>query len=295
MKRRYAPGGSDTLERYLVEINRYPILTLEQERELARTSRAALVTANLRFVVKVAYEYRACGFRLADLVQEGNIGLMRAVQKYDPDRGVRLLSYAAWWIRAYIQDYILRSYSLVRLGTTQAQRKLFFSLNRARRELGAGDPGTSPELDAARIASRLGVTPRDVEEMTQRMSGHDVSLDAVAADGTHPHLDDVAGAGVGQDHALSLAQEKLRLEDRIGGALATLDWRERYLIEQRVMSDRPATLQEVGDHFGISRERARQIEVRAKRKLKHELHALACELDLPAAAAPPAHERRAIA
>src|SRR5512133_377614 len=156
MQRVAVPSTSSSLELYLAEINRYPLLTVDEEQRLAREfrkdgdTRAAhrLVTANLRFVVKVAYEYRSYGFRMADLVQEGNIGLMKAVQKFDPDKGIRLISYAVWWIRAYIQNYILKSWSLVKLGTTQAQRKLFFSLARTRRELEKFD-GISGDVQKA--------------------------------------------------------------------------------------------------------------------------------------------------
>ncbi len=161
MKRAPYPSTSTSLETYLSEINRFPLLTVDEEQRLAREykqlgeTRAAhrLITANLRFVVKVAYEYRSYGFRMADLIQEGNIGLMKAVQKFDADKGIRLISYAVWWIRAYIQNYILRSWSLVKLGTTQAQRKLFFSLARTKRELEKLNGAGAPKPDAAEIAT----------------------------------------------------------------------------------------------------------------------------------------------
>src|SRR5512145_1964665 len=196
---------ASSLEIYLSEINRFPLL-MEEEQRLARRfcadgdTRSAhrLVTANLRFVVKVAYEYRSYGFRMADLIQEGNIGLMKAVQKFDPDKGIRLISYAVWWIRAYIQNYILKSWSLVKLGTTQAQRKLFFSLARTRRELdktsvehGADSDGR----DANKVAKKLRVKASEVREMELRLEGRDLSLDAPMSDdaGTS-HLDFVVGA-----------------------------------------------------------------------------------------------------
>src|SRR5918911_1327449 len=177
MKKESLPSTASSLELYLSEINQFPLLTVEEEQNLARLyrrkgdTRAAhrLVTANLRFVVKVAYEYRSYGFKMADLIQEGNIGLMKAVQKFDPDKGIRLISYAVWWIRAYIQNYILKSWSLVKLGTTQAQRKLFFSLARTRRELeklnGTAD---GPLGNVDEIARRLHVKPSEVREMEQR-------------------------------------------------------------------------------------------------------------------------------
>jgi len=293
MKRETAAGTPSSLDLYLSEINRFALLTAEEEQELARSYRAKgdtrcahrLVTANLRFVVKVSYEYRSYGFKMGDLIQEGNIGLMKAVQKFDPDKGIRLISYAVWWIRAYIQNYILRSWSLVKLGTTQAQRKLFFSLARTRRELGrmGGDDGSrSDSADSSKIASKLNVKTGEVEEMTQRMEGRDLSLDAPLGDeGGYSHVDFVTGAAPTQDSALSTAQESVLVQGRVGEALAQLDPRERFIIEQRVMSERPMTLKDLGEHFGFSRERARQLEIRAKDKLKLVLQALAMEIDWP--------------
>ena len=293
MKKQSLTGGSSSIDLYLSEINQFPLLSVDEEQNLARVyrskgdTRAAhrLITANLRFVVKVAYEYRSYGFRMADLIQEGNIGLMKAVQKFDPDKGIRLISYAVWWIRAYIQNYILKSWSLVKLGTTQAQRKLFFSLARTKRELdklSAEHGFDSDGEDTAKIAKKLKVKPGEVEEMTQRMEGRDLSLDApMGDDGSYSHVDFVIGEGPAQDHELSSAEEQTLLRERIGEALARLDLRERFIIEQRVMNDRPATLKELGEHFGFSRERARQLEIRAKEKLKLELRALAIEIDWP--------------
>src|SRR5512144_3133598 len=180
MKRASISSTATSLELYLSEINRFPLLSVDEEQRLARTyaatgdTRAAhrLVTANLRFVVKVAYEYRSYGFKVSDLIQEGNIGLMKAVQKFDPDKGIRLISYAVWWIRAYIQNYILKSWSLVKLGTTQAQRKLFFSLARTKRELdkmSAEHGFDSDGEDASKIAKKLRVKPGEVREMELRM------------------------------------------------------------------------------------------------------------------------------
>src|SRR5919197_2550845 len=179
MKKETLPNTASSLELYLSEINQFPLLTVEEEQDLARLyrrkgdTRAAhrLVTANLRFVVKVAYEYRSYGFKMADLIQEGNIGLMKAVQKFDPDKGIRLISYAVWWIRAYIQNYILKSWSLVTLGTTPAQRKLFFSLARTKRELdklSAEHGFESDGEDTSKIAKNMKVKPAEVEDTTQR-------------------------------------------------------------------------------------------------------------------------------
>ncbi len=293
MKRSFTGTTSGSLELYLAEINRFPLLSVDEEQQLARRfrdegdTRAAhrLVTANLRFVVKVSYEYRSYGFRMADLIQEGNIGLMKAVQKFDPDKGIRLISYAVWWIRAYIQNFILKSWSLVKLGTTQAQRKLFFSLARTKRELDkqSVEQGVDSDgHDALKVAHKLRVKPAEVLEMEQRMDGRDLSLDApLGEDGSHSHVDFVAAADPAQDEELSGAQEQRMLSGRVVEALGHLDLRERYIIEQRVMSDRPLTLKELGEHFGFSRERARQLEIRAKEKLRQELHALALEIDWP--------------
>ncbi len=289
------PSASSSFDLYLSEIRQLPLLKMEEEQSLARIYREKgdariahrLVTANLRFVVKIAYEYRSYGFKMADLVQEGNLGLMRAVQKFDPDKGIRLISYAVWWIRAYIQNHILKSYSLVRLGTTQAQRKLFFSLARTKRDLdrmSAEHGCDSDGEDSSKIAKKLNVKPREVEEMTQRMLGRDLSLDApVGDDGGSTHGDFLHAVGLSQDQELSASQEKSRVQGRIVEALARLDQRERYIIEQRVMSDDAPTLQELGAHFGVSRERARQLEIRATEKLKRELHELAVEMDWPTA------------
>jgi len=293
MQRVAVPSTSSSLELYLAEINRYPLLTVDEEQRLARefrqdgNTRAAhrLVTANLRFVVKVAYEYRSYGFRMADLIQEGNIGLMKAVQKFDPDKGIRLISYAVWWIRAYIQNYILKSWSLVKLGTTQAQRKLFFSLARTKRELDklSSEHGADSDgRDTSKIAKKLRVKPAEVEEMEQRMDGRDLSLDApLGDDGGYSHIDFVADRAAAQDEELSGAEEQVMVASKVTAALSRLDQRERYIIEQRIMSERPLTLKELGEHFGFSRERARQLEIRAKEKLKQELVALATEIDWP--------------
>ena len=298
MKRQTIPSKASSLEVYLSEINRFPLLTVDEEQRLARIyrtesdTRAAhqLVTANLRFVVKVAYEYRSYGFKMADLIQEGNIGLMKAVQKFDPDKGIRLISYAVWWIRAYIQNYILKSWSLVKLGTTQAQRKLFFSLARTKRELdkASAEHGfDSDATDANKVAKKLRVKPAEVREMEQRMEGRDLSLDApMGEDGSTTHVDFVVGEAASQVEELSDAEEQRMVQGRVGEALAHLDQRERYIIQMRVMSDRPMTLKELGDHFGFSRERARQLEIRAKEKLKQELGALCAEIEWPTDGAP---------
>src|SRR5712692_9959050 len=278
-----APGS---LSLYLSEISKYPLLSVKEEQKLARqflrkNLRAAhkLVTSNLRFVVKVAYEYRSYGIKMSDLIQEGNIGLMRAVQKFDPTREIRLISYAVWWIRAYIQNYILKSWSLVKLGTTQAQRKLFFSLARTRRELERYSPGETAVTNVDEIARRLRVKPAEVREMEQRMAGRDFSLDApIGNEGGSPHLDLVASPNAAQDDEFADKEEAGIIKSKVQVTLQRLDPRERFIIEQRVMNDRQLTLKELGEHFGFSRERARQLEIRAKDKLKEELAQLAEEV-----------------
>lgn len=285
--------SSSSIAMYLSEISQFPLLSQEKEQALARRFqnqhdlRAAhsLVTSNLRFVVKVAYEYRSYSIRMADLIQEGNIGLMKAVQKFDPEKGIRLISYAVWWIRAYIQNYILKSWSLVKLGTTQAQRKLFFSLARTKREIEKLSGTEENFSDTRKIAKKLRVKPTEVAEMELRMEGRDLSLDApMGDDGSSCHVDFVACPSAGQDEELGDRQESELVASQVEVALSRLDRRERFIIEKRVMSDQPMTLKELGRHFGFSRERARQLEIRAKEKLKQDLATLVSENTEPASA-----------
>ncbi len=223
---------------------------------------------------------------MADLIQEGNIGLMKAVQKFDPNKQIRLISYAVWWIRAYIQNYILKSWSLVKLGTTQAQRKLFFSLARTRRELEKLKAGEAPLVQVEEIARRLRVKPAEVREMEQRMGGRDLSLDApVGDDGGNAHVDLVPSPSVSQDIELADKEEAGIINSRVQVALCRLDPRERFIIERRVMNERPMTLKKLGQHFGFSRERARQLEIRAKDKLKEELSELVAQVQPKSVAA----------
>ncbi len=283
-------SSNGSLAMYLAEINKYPLLTVDEEQRLARLflkgadldAAHKLVTSNLRFVVKVSYEYRSYGIKMADLIQEGNIGLMKAVQKFDPDKGIRLISYAVWWIRAFIQNYILKSWSLVKLGTTQAQRKLFFSLARTRRELEKIDSapnGAHTGTNEMAIAKKLRVKPAEVLEMQQRMEGRDLSLDApMGDDGGSSHVDFVADGAEMPDVEIAENEERHIVQERVLEALGRLDPRERYIIEQRIMQDKPMTLKELGEHFGFSRERARQLEIRAKAKLEAELGELMEEL-----------------
>jgi RNA polymerase sigma-32 factor len=267
------PAVTGTLDRYMAEISRFSILTADEEFRLAVSLKKdndmeaaeKLVVSNLRFVVKIAHEYRSYGLKLADLVQEGNIGLMHAVKKFDPYKGYRLISYAVWWIRAYIQNYIIKSWSLVKIGTTQAQRKLFFKLSQARKRL-EGLSEKRPEF--AEIAETLGVRPDEIAEMELRMSSRDLSLDAsVGEDGESTHMDYLTYDGENQEAALIRKEEMELVQQNIAGALTGLNEKEIFIIQNRVMADIPLTLQAIGDRYHITRERARQIEKQALRKL----------------------------
>ena len=281
MERRSSP---DPLRRYLAELKDYETLSPKEERKLARQFRAGnlkagqqLVIANLRFVVKIALEYRSYGMPLADLIQEGNLVLMKAVQKFDPSKKIRLVSYAVWWIRAYVQDYILRNWSLVKIGTTQVQRKLFYSLARTRRYL-ENQGGEPEQCGPEKIARALNVSTEAVEEMQQRMKGGDVPLEEqVGRDGEGdgvPPAHFLSSPEMPQDQEYANEEEARMIRQYVRSAVSHLDCRERYIIEQRAMADRPITLTRLGEFFGFSRERARQIEVRAKKKLRNQLEQL---------------------
>jgi RNA polymerase sigma-32 factor len=266
------PVVSDSMNLYLAEIRRFPVLTAEEEYRLAvkfyeeKDLEAAhsLITSNLRFVVKIAGEYRAYGMKMIDLIQEGNVGLMMAVRKFNPYKGFRLISYAVWWIRAYIQNYIISAWSLLKIGTTQAQRKLFFKLNQAknaiRNMIGDDDvPAASHSLD---------VKESEFVEMEQRLRG-DYSLDSEIASGEgYTLLEGLADDRLNQEEVLAEHQEAALLQKEISRALTRLNEKERYVIEHRVSADEPMTLQEIADHFSISRERVRQIEEGALKKMK---------------------------
>jgi len=266
------PIVADSLTLYLAEIRKFPLLDAEEEQKLAislyedKNLDAAhiLVTSNLRFVVKICAEYRAYGMKILDLIQEGNIGLMMAVRKFNPYKGVRLISYAVWWIRAYIQNFIISNWSLLKIGTTQAQKKLFFKLNQAKNAIRSVLGHDSLE-DAALT---LDVKESEVSEMEQRMRG-EYSLDAelVAGEG-FTMLDGLADDRQNQEELAVEYQEAALLQKEIGKAMEKLNEKERYIIEQRVAAEDPLTLQEIADHFAISRERVRQIEEGARKKLK---------------------------
>jgi RNA polymerase sigma-32 factor len=280
------PAVTGTLDIYVAEINRFSILTAAEEFRLAvrlkkyndMEAAEKLVVSNLRFVVKIAHEYRNYGIKLADLVQEGNIGLMHAVKKFDPYRGYRLISYAVWWIRAYIQNYIIKSWSLVKIGTTQAQRKLFFKLSQARKKL---ESLSEKRAEFAEIAESLGVRPEEIAEMDVRMSGRDLSLDAsVGEDGDSTYMDYLTYGGEDQETALIRKEEMALVQHNIAGALAGLNEKESFIIRNRVMADSPLTLQAIGDRYHITRERARQIEKQALRKMALAIPYLGTETKL---------------
>lgn len=268
-------GRYDPFAAYLAEIQRHPLLTPEEEHALAvkyvQTQdpryAARLVTANLRLVVKIAYEYRRAYRNIMDLIQEGNIGLLQAVKRYDPYRGVKLSSYAAWWIRAYILRFILNNWRLVKLGTTQTQRKLFFNLNKARQKLLA--QGIDPT--AEELARRLDVMESEVTEMERRLSGSDVSLDAPVGDGDGRPLSRVELLPAliePPDDTLSNQELGTMLRQRLEEFSKTLQGKEAIIFRERLMADEPVTLQEIGDRFGISRERVRQLEKRLQDRLR---------------------------
>jgi RNA polymerase sigma-32 factor len=268
------PAITGTLEMYIAEINRIPLISADEEFRLAVNLKKhkdvkdaeKLVISNLRFVVKIAYEYKHYNLKLIDLIQEGNIGLMHAVKKFDPYKGYRLISYAVWWIRAYIQNYIIRSWSIVKIGTTQAQRKLFFKLKRARKELEIMSE-KHPEL--REIADSLNVKEAEVEEMELRLKNRDVSLNAYLSDEEDTtYLDFLTYQGEDQEAELIRKEEMELVQKNISGAMANLNERETFIVKHRVMSDEPLTLQQVGDRYNITRERARQIEKQALKKLQ---------------------------
>jgi len=275
------PVVADSLRLYMNEIRKFPLLSEAEEYRYAvsffedkdLTAAHNLITSNLRFVVKVAYEFRHYGLKMLDLIQEGNIGLMMAVRKYNPYKGVRLISYAVWWIKAYIQNHIISSWSLLKIGTTQAQRKLFFKLRQAKNALVEsridGD-------DAMSAAHSLHVSEQEFSEMEQRMQG-DFSLNAEipGSDGATA-LESLADERQNQEELLADFQENQNLQQKVANAVSQLNEKERYIIEKRITADDPMTLQEIASHFSISRERVRQIEEGALRKTKQALlHLLA--------------------
>ena len=278
------------LSRYLGEIRRFPMLTAEEETALARrwsdtkdvAAANKLITSHLRLVAKVARAYRGYGLPLEDLIAEGNLGLMRSLARFDPERGFRLSTYALWWIKAGIQEYILRTWSLVKIGTTAAQKKLFFNLRRLKAGLDAVDAGDlSPEL-VSKIARRLAVTEGEVVDMNRRLAGGDRSLNVVVGpDSEDEWMDWIADPADDQETVYAEREEMTARRGRLTQAMGTLTDRERRIVAMRRLMDEPATLEDLSREYGISRERVRQIEVKALEKLRRSMTA-------PATAAVPA-------
>jgi RNA polymerase sigma-32 factor len=278
-----APEGN--LTRYLQEIRKFPMLTAEEENTLSRRWRdhqdldAAhrLVTSHLRLVAKIAMGYRGYGLPLGELISEGNVGMMQAVKRFDPDRGFRLATYAMWWIRAAIQEYILHSWSLVKMGTTAAQKKLFFNLRRLKGQMQAIDDGDLQPEQVAKIAHALAVPEQDVVSMNRRLTAPDHSLNAaVRADGEGEWQDWLVDESESQEEVLAEREELSSRKSLLATALKSLNDRERHILIERRLKENPTTLEDLSQQYNVSRERVRQIEVRAFEKLQKAMqHAVA--------------------
>ena len=278
-------GGEASLNRYLSEIRKFPILTPEQEYMLAKRyaehqdpeAAAQLVTSHLRLVAKIAMGYRGYGLPVSELISEGNIGLMQGVKKFEPDRGFRLATYAMWWIRASIQEFILRSWSLVKMGTTAAQKKLFFNLRRMKNNIEAFEDGDLHPDDVKKIATDLGVSEEDVVSMNRRMAmGGDTSLNVpMREDGEGQWQDWLADTDPLQDERVADEQEKTLRHDMLVEAMDDLNDREKHILAERRLAEEPKTLEELSQVYGVSRERVRQIEVRAFEKLQKAMMRIA--------------------
>ncbi|HEX8640267.1 MAG TPA: RNA polymerase sigma factor RpoH [Allosphingosinicella sp.] len=282
-----ATGGEAGLNRYLTEIKKFPILTPEEEYMLAKRwtehqdtdAAARLVNSHLRLVAKIAMGYRGYGLPLAELISEGNIGLMQGVKKFEPERGFRLATYAMWWIRASIQEFILRSWSLVKMGTTAAQKKLFFNLRRMKNRIEAFEEGDLKPEDVRQIAKDLGVSEEDVVSMNRRMAmGGDTSLNVPLRDDSEGTWQDfLVDSEPLQDERVAEAEESQMRSELLQEAMQALNDRERHILTERRLRDDPKTLEELSQVYDVSRERIRQIEVRAFEKLQKALMNLAGE------------------
>ena len=279
-----APEGN--LSRYLQEIRKFPMLSAEEENSLSRRWRdnedldAAhkLVTSHLRLVAKIAMGYRGYGLPVGELISEGNVGMMQAVKRFDPDRGFRLATYAMWWIRAAIQEYILHSWSLVKMGTTAAQKKLFFNLRRLKGQMQAIDDGDLQPEQVAKIAHALDVPEADVVSMNRRLTAPDHSLNApVRADSEGEWQDWLVDEADTQESVLAEREELTGRKALLNGALKSLNDRERHILIERRLKDNPTTLEDLSQQYDISRERVRQIEVRAFEKLQKAMHTQVAE------------------
>ncbi|OYX06695.1 MAG: RNA polymerase factor sigma-32, partial [Rhizobiales bacterium 32-66-8] len=271
------PSAEGGLSRYLEEIRRFPMLEPQEEYMLAKSWREhgdrdaahRLVTSHLRLVAKIAMGYRGYGLPISEVISEGNVGLMQAVKRFEPEKGFRLATYAMWWIRASIQEYILRSWSLVKMGTTAAQKKLFFNLRKAKSQISALEEGDMRPDQVKQIATKLGVTEQEVVDMNRRLSG-DASLNApLRDDGDSGEWQDwLMDDSDSQESRLAENEELDNRRTALAGALTVLNERERRIFEARRLSDDPVTLEELASEFGVSRERVRQIEVRAFEKVQ---------------------------
>ena len=280
-----ALGGEASLNRYLSEIRKFPILTPEQEYMLAKRyeehqdpeAAAQLVTSHLRLVAKIAMGYRGYGLPVSELISEGNIGLMQGVKKFEADRGFRLATYAMWWIRASIQEFILRSWSLVKMGTTASQKKLFFNLRRMKNSIDAFEDGDLKPADVTKIATDLGVAEDDVVSMQRRMAmGGDTSLNVpMREDGEGQWQDWLQDNDPLQDERVADEQEKTLRHDMLVEAMDDLNDREKHILAERRLAEEPKTLEELSQVYGVSRERVRQIEVRAFEKLQKAMMRIA--------------------
>ena len=274
-------SGESGLSRYLTEIRKFPLLEPQEEYMLAKRwrehadSKAAhrLVTSHLRLVAKIAMGYRGYGLPIGEVVSEGNVGLMQAVKRFEPDKGFRLATYAMWWIRAAIQEYILRSWSLVKMGTTANQKKLFFNLRKAKSQISALEDGDLKPENVRTIAHRLGVSEQEVVDMNRRLSG-DASLNSpLRIDGEGEWQDWLVDESASQEAVLADAEESNNRHAALRSALGVLNERERRIFEARRLRDEPLTLEELSEQFGVSRERVRQIEVRAFEKVQAAVRA----------------------
>jgi RNA polymerase sigma-32 factor len=283
-----SPEGG--LSRYLSEIRKFPMLAKDEEFMLAKRwqehqdpeAAHRLVTSHLRLVAKIAMGYRGYGLPIGEVISEGNVGLMQAVKKFDPDKGFRLATYAMWWIRASIQEYILRSWSLVKMGTTAAQKKLFFNLRKAKSEIAALQEGDLRPDQVSQIATKLGVLDEEVVSMNRRLSGGDASLNSPLRADSESEWQDwlVDDQTPSQESVVADTQEKNIRMSLLEEAMTELTDRERHILTERRLKDEPTTLEELASQYGVSRERVRQIEVRAFEKLQKSMRAAAEERNL---------------
>ena len=288
-----ALSGEAGLSRYLTEIRKFPLLSAEDEYMFAKRwkehedpeAARRLVTSHLRLVAKIAMGYRGYGLPQAEVISEANVGLMQAVKRFEPDKGFRLATYAMWWIRASIQEYVLRSWSMVKLGTTAAQKKLFFNLRKAKSNIGAIEEGDLTPEHVATLSDRLGVTESEVTEMNRRLSGPDASLNAPLRAESESELQDwLADDTADQETRLAEREEMGNRHALLVDAMKELTERERDIIQARRLQDEPVTLEELSQKYGVSRERVRQIEVRAFEKLQRGMKAATNTAALPAPA-----------